>query len=68
MVFFFVFLSRAQSPKSHHGETLFMERQTQPPDDSQSVSPSAHSSDERPRSRATSHPSRPHSQPSRSGL
>lgn len=36
--------------------------------DSASVSPSVHSSEERPRSRATSQLSRPQSQPSRSGM
>lgn len=36
--------------------------------DSASVSPSVHSSEERPRSRATSQLSRPQSQPSRSGI
>lgn len=58
------FFSRTQSPKSHHGESSGTERPVPPIEDSGSMSPSANSSEERPRSRATS---RPQSQPSRSG-
>ncbi|XP_058830936.1 potassium/sodium hyperpolarization-activated cyclic nucleotide-gated channel 1 isoform X1 [Topomyia yanbarensis] len=54
--------SRMTSPRSHRGE-LSGSRQPQSPG---SVSPSVHSSEERPRSRTTSHQtSRPQSQPSR---
>ncbi|XP_055606923.1 cyclic nucleotide-gated cation channel alpha-3 [Uranotaenia lowii] len=55
--------SRMTSPRSHRGP-LSDSRQPQSPG---SVSPSVHSSEERPRSRATSHQSRPQSQPSRTG-
>ncbi|XP_053688199.1 cyclic nucleotide-gated cation channel alpha-3 [Sabethes cyaneus] len=56
--------SRMTSPRSHRGE-LSSSRQPQSPG---SVSPSVHSSEERPRSRTTSHQiSRPQSQPSRTG-
>ncbi|XP_058830940.1 cyclic nucleotide-gated cation channel alpha-3 isoform X4 [Topomyia yanbarensis] len=54
--------NRMTSPRSHRGE-LSGSRQPQSPG---SVSPSVHSSEERPRSRTTSHQtSRPQSQPSR---
>ncbi|XP_036331245.1 cyclic nucleotide-gated cation channel alpha-3 [Rhagoletis pomonella] len=57
--------SRAQSPRS---TLTYTERITRATDSPGSVSPSAHSSDDRPRSRATSHHStRPQSQPSRTG-
>lgn len=56
--------SRAASPRSHHND-IFTEKSRHI--DSASVSPSVHSSEERPRSRATSQLSRPQSQPSRSG-
>ncbi|XP_055620069.1 potassium/sodium hyperpolarization-activated cyclic nucleotide-gated channel 1 isoform X3 [Toxorhynchites rutilus septentrionalis] len=56
--------SRITSPRSHRGE-LSSSRLPQSPG---SVSPSVHSSEERPRSRTTSHQtSRPQSQPSRTG-
>ncbi|XP_053965162.1 cyclic nucleotide-gated cation channel beta-1 [Anastrepha ludens] len=57
--------SRAPSPRS---TLTYTERITRATDSPGSVSPSVHSSDDRPRSRATSHPStRPQSQPSRTG-
>ncbi|XP_037956597.1 cGMP-gated cation channel alpha-1 [Teleopsis dalmanni] len=57
--------SRAQSPRS---TLTFTERTTRVTDSPGSLSPSVHSSDDRPRSRAASHHStRPQSQPSRSG-
>nr|XP_029725134.1 cyclic nucleotide-gated cation channel alpha-3 [Aedes albopictus] len=56
--------SRMSSPRSRRGD-LMSNRQPQSPG---SVSPSVHSSEERPRSRTTSHQtSRPQSQPSRTG-
>ncbi|XP_067630915.1 cyclic nucleotide-gated channel alpha-3 isoform X4 [Eurosta solidaginis] len=57
--------SRAPSPRSTH---TFTERITRATDSPGSVSPSVHSSDDRPRSRATSHyTTRPQSQPGRPG-
>ncbi|XP_052872535.1 cyclic nucleotide-gated cation channel alpha-3 [Anopheles cruzii] len=56
--------SRIASPRSHRGE-MSSSRQPQSPG---SVSPSVHSSEERPRSRTTSHLARPQSQPCRTGL
>uniref|UniRef100_W8AWU7 Cyclic nucleotide-gated cation channel alpha-3 n=1 Tax=Ceratitis capitata TaxID=7213 RepID=W8AWU7_CERCA len=57
--------SRAPSPRS---TITYTERITRATDSPGSVSPSVHSSDDRPRSRATSHHStRPQSQPSRTG-
>ncbi|EAT37837.1 AAEL010216-PA [Aedes aegypti] len=56
--------SRMTSPRSRRGD-LMSNRQPQSPG---SVSPSVHSSEERPRSQTTSHQtSRPQSQPSRTG-
>ncbi|XP_055379586.1 cyclic nucleotide-gated cation channel alpha-3 isoform X2 [Condylostylus longicornis] len=56
--------SRAPSPRSQH--TIITERPPRTSESPGSMSPSVHSSqDERPRSRATSHQSRPQSQPCR---
>ncbi|KFB52920.1 AGAP007008-PA-like protein [Anopheles sinensis] len=55
--------SRITSPRSHRGE-VSSSRQPQSPG---SISPSVHSSEERPRSRTASHLARPQSQPCRSG-
>lgn len=57
------FFSRAPSPRS---QQILAER-PRTSDSPGSMSPSVHSSDDRPRSRATSHQSRPQSQPSRAG-
>ncbi|XP_031619654.1 cyclic nucleotide-gated cation channel alpha-3 isoform X2 [Contarinia nasturtii] len=59
-------ISRAPSPRSTRGDPI-LERPTKVIDSPGSISPSVHSSDERPRSRAASHQFRPQSQPSRSG-
>ncbi|XP_055839287.1 potassium/sodium hyperpolarization-activated cyclic nucleotide-gated channel 1 isoform X2 [Episyrphus balteatus] len=56
--------SRAPSPRLTQTVT---ERLARTSDSPGSMSPSVHSSDDRPRSRATSHQSRPQSQPSRTG-
>lgn len=53
------------SPKSHRRESNT--DRTRITDSPGSMSPSVHSSDERPRSRITSHASRPPSQPNRNG-
>uniref|UniRef100_A0AAG5DDK6 Cyclic nucleotide-binding domain-containing protein n=1 Tax=Anopheles atroparvus TaxID=41427 RepID=A0AAG5DDK6_ANOAO len=55
--------SRIASPRSHRGE-VSSSRQPQSPG---SLSPSVHSSEERPRSRTASHLARPQSQPCRTG-
>lgn len=61
--------SRAPSPRSTRGTEQIFERHCKAIDSPGSVSPSVHSSvDERPRSRAASHQSRPQSQPSRTGF
>ncbi|XP_049541341.1 potassium/sodium hyperpolarization-activated cyclic nucleotide-gated channel 1 isoform X1 [Anopheles darlingi] len=58
--------SRIASPRSHRGEVSSSSiRQPQSPG---SISPSVHSSEERPRSRTASHLARPQSQPCRTGL
>ncbi|XP_055321990.1 cyclic nucleotide-gated cation channel alpha-3 isoform X2 [Sitodiplosis mosellana] len=60
-------ISRAPSPRSTRGDPI-SERPSKVIDSPGSISPSVHSSDERPvRSRAASHQFRPQSQPSRSG-
>lgn len=61
------FCSRAPSPRSTRGDHIVNERHSKIVDSPGSISPSVHSSDERPRSRTASHPSRPQSQPSRTG-
>ncbi|XP_050073751.1 cyclic nucleotide-gated channel rod photoreceptor subunit alpha isoform X4 [Anopheles maculipalpis] len=55
--------SRITSPRSHRGDVC-SSRQPQSPG---SISPSVHSSEERPRSRTASHLARPQSQPCRTG-
>uniref|UniRef100_A0A182M6F8 Uncharacterized protein n=1 Tax=Anopheles culicifacies TaxID=139723 RepID=A0A182M6F8_9DIPT len=55
--------SRITSPRSHRGDVC-SSRQPQSPG---SISPSVHSSEERPRSRTASHLIRPQSQPCRTG-
>lgn len=65
-VWFIYVYSRAPSPKSTRGE-LVVER-PKVSESPGSISPSVNSSDERPRSRTTSHASRPQSQPSRTGI
>ncbi|XP_035907927.1 cyclic nucleotide-gated cation channel alpha-3 isoform X10 [Anopheles stephensi] len=55
--------SRITSPRSHRGD-MSSSRQPQSPG---SISPSVHSSEERPRSRTASHLARPQSQPCRTG-
>jgi hypothetical protein len=57
------------SPKSHRRDSAACTERTRITDSPGSMSPSVQSSDERPRSRITSHShaSRPHSQPSRNG-
>lgn len=57
------------SPKSHRRDSAANTERTRITDSPGSMSPSVHSSDERPRSRITSHShaSRPQSQPSRNG-
>lgn len=62
-----LFCSRAPSPRSTRGDHIVNERHSKIVDSPGSISPSVHSSDERPRSRTGSHPSRPQSQPSRTG-
>lgn len=62
----FEFYSHAPSPRSTRGD-LNSERPSKFIDSPGSISPSVHSSDERPRSLAASHQFRPQSQPSRSG-
>lgn len=65
----FAFCSRAPSPRSTRGDPhSVVERSSKLVDSPGSISPSVHSSDERPRSRAASHQFRPQSQHSRSGF
>ncbi|XP_035784416.1 cyclic nucleotide-gated channel rod photoreceptor subunit alpha-like isoform X6 [Anopheles albimanus] len=59
--------SRIASPRSHRGEVSSSSIRHQPQSPG-SISPSVHSSEERPRSRTASHLARPQSQPCRTGL
>ncbi|KAL7025136.1 hypothetical protein ACKWTF_013359 [Chironomus riparius] len=56
------------SPKSHRRESNANTERTRITDSPGSMSPSVHSSEERPRSRITSHSSRLHSQPCRNAM
>lgn len=71
LIFFYIrpFSNLQYSPKSHRRDSAANTERTRITDSPGSMSPSVHSSDERPRSRITSHShaSRPQSQPSRNG-